>query len=244
MPTGTAQIEIARIADVLATLPEAHTTWLSESEQARLAGIRVAGRRAQYLAGHWLTRVLLARAFGDPPMQWPLLERKSQAPQVQGHGGTLQVSISHSGDWIAAAVATVAIGIDLEQRPRALDATIEPLLRNADEAPGSLDPDALLQRWVAKEAWIKRRGESALPARLRDLHLQAVTREAANVRIDSHEAFHFGLAVADDCTVTRRCAVTLLPIPGFAVTDLQAQEAGGAVRARHQQTATEVTGQR
>lgn len=220
MPTGTVQIEIAQLADVLAGLPDQHSSWLSESEQARLAGIRVAGRRAHYLAGHWLTRVLLVRAFGGAPAQWRLLERKSQAPQVHGHGDALRVSISHSGDWIAAAVATVAIGIDLEQRPRALDAAIEPLLRNADEAPGSLDPDALLQRWVAKEAWIKRNGESALPTRLTRLHLQATTREHAGVCIDSHEAFHFGLAVTGDCTVTRQCAVTLIPGARFAITDL------------------------
>jgi phosphopantetheinyl transferase len=222
MPTGVAHIEIARIASSLADVPEEHAGWLSESEQARLADIRFAGRRSQYLAGHWLTRVLLARAFGRVPMQWQLLECKSQPPQVAGHAESLKVSISHTEEWIAAAVATVAVGIDLEQRPRALDASIEPLLRNANEAAGSLNPDTLLQRWVAKEAWIKRNAGSALPARLKRLHVQATARERADVCIDSNAVFHFGLAIAPGCEVTRRCEVALVPGIGIGITELEA----------------------
>jgi phosphopantetheinyl transferase len=154
-----------------------------------------------------------------------LLERKSQPPQVHGYGDALKVSISHTRDWIAAAVATVAIGIDLEQRPRRLDPAIEPLLRNADEAPGSLSPDELLQRWVAKEAWIKRNIDSALPARLKSLQLRATLREHADVFIDSNAAFHFGLAITPDCSVQRQCEVVLIPGVGFGITELEAQVA-------------------
>jgi len=221
MPRDVAHIEIARIASVFADVSEEQASWLSESEQARLGGIRLAGRRSQYVAGHWLTRILLARAFGGTPAQWQLLECRSLPPRVVGHAESIKVSISHTADWIAAAVATVAVGIDLEQRPRALDASIEPLLRNPDEAAGSLDPDVLLQRWVAKEAWIKRNAESALPARLKRLHLRATTREHADVCIDSHAAFHFGLAIAPSCVVTRRCEVMLVPGIGVEVSDLE-----------------------
>jgi phosphopantetheinyl transferase len=221
VPAGIAHVEIARIADVLAESPKDSSGWLSDSEQARLATIRNVARRAQYLAGHWLTRVLLARGFGGTPVLWSLLECKSQAPWVLDHADHLKVSISHSGDWVAAAVATVAIGIDLEQRPRTLDATIEPLLRNTEEAPGSLSSDQLLQRWVAKEAWLKRNGESALPERLRQLHLRASSGTDAQVHVDSHDEFHFGLAVTADCTVNRYAAATLVTGPDFAITDLE-----------------------
>ena len=221
MATDIAHIEIARIATVLASLPGQHANWLSETEQTRLAQMHREGRRSQYLAGHWLTRVLLARASGDTPSQWRLIECKSLPPQVQDHDA-LKVSITHSKEWIAAAVATVPIGIDLEQRPRHLDAAIEELLRNTDEAPGSLDADSMLQRWVVKEAWIKRNAESALPARLRQLHLQATTRDRANVRIDSHDCFHFGLAVAPSCKVQLRSEVPMTHGAAFAIADLAA----------------------
>jgi phosphopantetheinyl transferase len=219
MSTEIAHIEIARIATVLAGVHAEHAKWLSESEQTRLAEMHREGRRAQYLAGHWLTRVLLARASGDPPSQWRLIECRSQPPQVQGHD-TLRVSITHSKDWIAAAVATVPIGIDLEQRPRTIDASVEHLLRNTDEPAGGLDADAMLQRWVVKEAWIKRNTESALPARLRQLHLKATTRDRADVRVDSHACFHFGLAVAPSCRVQLQCEVQMTPGTAFAITDL------------------------
>jgi phosphopantetheinyl transferase len=217
VPAATAHIEIARIAEVLADAPDEASSWLSESEWQRLVELRNPGRRAQFLAGHWLARVLLVRALGGAPMHWRLRERKSQAPEVQGQGNALKISISHTQDWIAAAVATVPIGIDLEQRPRHLDAAIEPLLLNEGEAPGSIETDALLQRWVAKEAWLKRHGESALPARLMQLQLQAEANEAAEVRIASHEGFHFGLALAPHCEIAQRCSVPLVAAGSFSV---------------------------
>ncbi len=220
MAAGVAHIEIARIASTLAGVSGGNLGWLSDSEQARLATIRVDARRRQYLAGHWLARVLLARALGDAPSEWRLLERKGLPPQVQGHDG-MKVSISHTADWIAVAVANVAIGIDLEQRPRALDAAIEPLLLNADETAGSLDDDALLQRWVAKEAWIKRDAGSALPARIKRIQLLATTRERADVRIESGDAFHFGLAIVPSCVVSQQCEVSMLQGSGFGVAELE-----------------------
>ncbi len=218
MVSAVAHIAIARLAHAIAEMPADPTHWLSTSEQVRLAQMRSPARREQYLAGHWLTRVLLARAYGGPPARWCLLEQKSQPPQVDGHAGAVNVSIAHAADWVAAAVANVAIGIDLEQRPRILDAAIEPLLLNADEATGSLDPDALLQRWVAKEAWIKRNGGSALPAQIRQLQLHAVAREHADVRIDSNAAFHFGLAITPGCQVHLQCDAALIPGTDYAVS--------------------------
>jgi 4'-phosphopantetheinyl transferase len=181
-------VEVARVADVLAGAP---TDWLSESEAERVATLRHAGRRDQYLAGHWLARVLLARAFGGVPVQWRLRERKGQPPEVHGRGDALRVSISHAGDWVAVAAADTPVGIDIEVRTRVLDDAVEPLLREPGEAPGSLDGATRLRRWVAKEAWIKRDHGGALPARLQALRLGPGTQ----VRLWDHADMHLALAV-------------------------------------------------
>jgi 4'-phosphopantetheinyl transferase len=181
-------VEVARVADVLAGAP---TDWLSESEAERVATLRHAGRRDQYLAGHWLARVLLARAFGGVPVQWRLRERKGQPPEVHGRGDALRVSISHAGDWVAVAAADMPVGIDIDVRTRVLADAVEPLLREPGEAPGSLDGATRLRRWVAKEAWIKRDHGSALPARLQALRLGPGTQ----VRLWDHADMHLALAV-------------------------------------------------
>ena len=128
--------------------------------------------------------------------------RRIVRPVVRGTA--VKWTSTNAVDWVAAAIANVAIGIDIEQRPRQLDASIESVLLNHGEAAGSLGNDALLQRWVAKEAWIKAQGESALPARLKQLQLHPATAEFANVSLHSNEAFHFALAIAPAIAVTWR----------------------------------------
>jgi len=167
-------VEVARLDGL--RLPD-DLAWLHASEQQRLAGLKAAGRRAQYLAGHWLARRLLATVYGGGTRDWSLRERRDQAPQVivpagseAACSGPITLGLAHSGDWLVAAVGRQRFGIDLEQRGRVLPrAAFAPLLLNADESPDSLDDEALLRRWVIKEAWIKRDQGSALPAQLRAL---------------------------------------------------------------------------
>ena len=220
MSTSIVFVEIARTAEVLARMATPYSMWLSDSEQTRLATLKVEARRDHYLAGHWLVRELLSQAFGEAPLHWSLQERKSLPPRIINDNEKLLVSISHSGEWISAAIANVAVGIDIEQRPRQLDASIESLLLNPGEAAGSLGNDALLQRWVAKEAWIKARNESALPARLKQLQLHPATAEFANVSLHSNEAFHFALAIAPASTVTWQRKQKMISGETYCVSEL------------------------
>lgn len=171
-------VEVARLDRVPLPTDQA---WLHASEAARLVGLKAPARRAQYLAGHWLARRLLAAVYGGDPCDWHLRERRDRPPQViepvAGQtpcSAAVALGLAHSGDWLAAAVGRQRFGIDLEQHGRTLSrATFAPLLVNSDEAADSLDDEALLLRWVVKEAWIKRDEGSALPARLRALALHS-----------------------------------------------------------------------
>ena len=188
-----ARIQVAPVAQILSRAPSALDTWLSASEQSRLARLKVPNRRQQFLSGHWLARCLLSQHFGQPPSAWQLIERTNLPPAVLGFAD-VQLSLSHSGDWIAAAISSAAIGIDLEQR-RARDGLLsfQHLLLAQDEALDSLDLDQLLQRWVAKEAWIKRQHGSALPEQLAELKLLPASPASATVQLYSTAAFHLAI---------------------------------------------------
>lgn len=190
-----ARVVVRRIDAVLASAPPPGD-WLSPSEQARAAAMRAPARHAQYLAGHWLLRTLLARAHGGDPRDYPLQERENQPPAVAG--AALCTALSHGGDYIAAAVSAAAIGIDLEPRtPRPALRRLQHLLLNPEEPPDSLDDDALLQRWVIKEALIKRDHGSALPETLAAIHIRpAQAVAAADVRLWTTVDFHLAVAPA------------------------------------------------
>lgn len=190
-----ARVVVRRIADVLAGAPPAGD-WLSPCEQARAAAMRAPARHAQYLAGHWLLRTLLAQVHGGDPRDYPLLERDNQPPAVAG--SALSTSLSHGGDWIAAAISSAPIGIDLEPRtPRPALRRLQHLLLNPDEPPDSLDEDTLLQRWVIKEALIKRDHASALPETLAAIRVHGTpSADRADVQSWTTEAFHLATAPA------------------------------------------------
>ena len=197
-----ARVQVARVECVLKDAPSAPDTWLSESELSRLQRLKIANRRGQFLSGHWLVRCLLRQHFAKTANACQLIERTNLPPAVLGFDD-VQVSISHSGDWIAAAISNARIGIDLEQRrARAGLLRFQHLLLAQGEAPDSLDLDQLLQRWVAKEAWVKRHHGSALPEQLAELQLLPADPETANVQLFSTAAFHLAVtaqAMPADC---------------------------------------------
>jgi 4'-phosphopantetheinyl transferase len=135
--------------------------WLSASERERLLGFGTAARRDLFLAGRWLARNAVRRWQGVD--RWPVLEvADSGACRVAGGG--VHVSISHTGEHVACAVAAWPVGVDMESlaRPRdhlALARTVHsPAQRERLER---LEPHerarAVLQAWTLKEAWLKAR---------------------------------------------------------------------------------------
>lgn len=160
--------------------------------------LRVSPRREQYLAGHWLARCVLATRYGGEARDWSLEQRHGKPPAV--HASALpaqQLSLSHSGEWIAAAASDIAIGVDIEQRRvrEGLHRFEDLLLADGDVA-GELDNDALLRRWVVKEALIKRAHGAALPAQLAALKIGHCALEHAEVQLLTAEHFQLGIAIA------------------------------------------------
>ncbi|KWR74665.1 hypothetical protein RM96_35730 [Cupriavidus sp. IDO] len=136
-------------------------TWMSEAELARLAAMQSAQRAAQFVAGRWLARVLLADAFGGARQDWTLSDGADAPPEVCGPAPAF-LSLSHTGDRIACAVSDQPIGIDLERcRPRkGLDDLMRAITTEAERARlATANPlQAFAEVWTLKEAWLKRRG--------------------------------------------------------------------------------------
>jgi 4'-phosphopantetheinyl transferase len=188
-------VVVSGVAEIMAQTPATPESWLSPTELARARRLRVPGRYQHFLAGHWLARLQLARLLDRDPASCVLIERENLPPQVAE--APLQLSLSHSGDWIACALSPAAIGIDLEQLGRGPQLrSFSKLLVAQGEAPGRLDDDTLLQRWVLKEALIKRDCGSALPQHLAAIQLQRCEQRAAEVELLSTASFHLAVATA------------------------------------------------
>lgn len=157
--------------------------WLSATETARLAGLAPGVRRRQFLAGRWLLRELLARGTAVPdPAAWWLDGAPGRAPAL-GPGapaapGCPTLSLSHSGDWVAAAAGPGPLGIDIEAWPprRARDAAalLDAICTPPERSLWVAGPaEALAWRlhvcWTLKEAAAKALGRSALPGPLQAL---------------------------------------------------------------------------
>ncbi|WP_454733359.1 MULTISPECIES: 4'-phosphopantetheinyl transferase family protein [Cupriavidus] len=158
-----------RVADVDATaaLAPPPARWMSAQEARRLGELRAGPRAAQFVAGRWLARALLAQACGGAWQDWSLDAAPDGPPRASGPVPA-HVSISHSGGLVACAAGHAPLGLDLEcVRPRrGLDALIGAVSSAAERAamPALLAADeaarlaAFFELWTLKEAWLKRAG--------------------------------------------------------------------------------------
>jgi phosphopantetheinyl transferase len=158
---------LASVAAICAELPERSVSWLSASEQMRCEAISAPRRRQQFLAGHWFARQCLARWGGGVWSDY-VLSASDDAPllvlQAPFDLSTrpVHVSVSHSADSVACAVASHPIGVDVEDttRERDIDA-LGDFIHGPREEAGLAGLNATVRRhqffarWSLKEAWIK-----------------------------------------------------------------------------------------
>lgn len=151
---------VRRLDDLLEDLPDGDA-WLSLQERERLMRITHPQRCAQYRAGHGYARELLARFGGGERSQWALARDPRGAPLalLDGKASSLHVSLSHSGGFIACAVALQALGVDIEcpVRDRDVLALAESLypgefVRELAQCDGATRTSRFFRRWTLDEA--------------------------------------------------------------------------------------------
>jgi 4'-phosphopantetheinyl transferase len=149
---------------------------LDADERRRAARFRFDHDRATYTLAHACWRVVLGMCLGVEATAVPLTSLPSGQPVLPG--GSLATSLSHSGTWVAIAMArAVTVGVDIERFPSRVD--LMSLLTTICTPPEAAQvlrlPDAnreaaLLTLWVRKEALLKafgtglREAPSSLPA--------------------------------------------------------------------------------
>jgi len=163
--------------DVAADAVDGNThDWLSDDETHRLQAMTSTTRRRSFLAGHWRARELAGDWLQVDPRRIALHRHDDGRPQlvVDGAASPLSLSLSHSGDWLAIALATVPVGIDVELPRRQRDLRALARFTFSPEEVASLDglqddaySVAFHRLWTLKEARGKRLGEGLLPGRSR-----------------------------------------------------------------------------
>ena len=160
---------------------------LSPAERARYEGMGSADAAACFLGARALVRTLLSeREPRIAPSEWRFEPVGSGKPVVVGpeRGRSIHFNVAHTNGFVVAAVADVAVGVDVEDRRRS--ARIDKIARrffSAEEAEWvlALSEDekraAFFEVWVMKEAVVKARGDA-----LGD-HLASLTFERAEIGV-------------------------------------------------------------
>ncbi|WP_290884581.1 4'-phosphopantetheinyl transferase superfamily protein [Arenimonas sp.] len=222
--TADCRIALAALAEVEARLPGPGTAWLTAGEDLRLQAIVAALRRRQYLAGHWLLREMASDAHGGEPADWRFETDADPRPRLRhADGRGLWASLSHSGEHLAAAIASAPVGLDLERPRKPRDyVAIARFLFSQEEADqvAATDEGAARERvfhlfWALKEARGKRGGEGLQPSQAR-----RVTARAADT--SDAEAWHWNLD-GGGC-------VAIAAWPGAVIASLPAATTDGAWR--------------
>jgi phosphopantetheinyl transferase len=181
-------VRVASLEPVEAAALDAGEAWLTAREYSRLQAIHAQLRRRQYLAGHWLARVLAAQSHGGEPEQWRFEIDDDPRPRlVHEDGRLLWASLAHSGDHLAVALAQRPVGLDLElpRKPRDFLALAgflfapEEAAAVAAEAEGESRSRCFHAYWTLKEAQGKRSGAGLQPSRARQLAARAAPQDLA-----------------------------------------------------------------
>lgn len=196
------------VSVAIASLPcldRLDASMLSDSELARIAAISNPVARRRSRGGSLLLAQLLSREFGGR-CQGKLIRR---APNGQPACDHAFVSISHSQDWVACAVAKdTRVGVDVQiGDPKYNRHGIARAFFTSEETEwlALMPPESFWRVWVLKEAHLKARGEGifaglkTISLRIAGAEIQSTTleKEMASLFLFQQENIYLGIALVD-----------------------------------------------
>lgn len=200
-------VQIVHVNDLAMELDRNRLDWLTEDELTRYNAISSENRKLQYIAGHYLVRAMASRFLGNTIEDWIyFIDDANQRrlicrdPGVQG----LHVSLSHSGNWIAAVLSGSAVGIDLEtcDKHRDFIAIASHVFSEAETRQlHLLAPDELKRQfylyWTRKECVAKQYG-AGLKFEVSRVHSFVPASTASDASVCSWQCSEYVIALAAD----------------------------------------------
>jgi phosphopantetheine--protein transferase-like protein len=171
------QLWFSRVAAASRPAEERVLDWLSPSELRRLQGFGRERRRREYLLSRALMRHALQRQFQRAEADWRFAERGAAPPRVSGLPQGTHLSLSHSGGYICFAIASCAVGVDIEASKPGRDyaAAAEWFMDDAERAQlrrrQATRAEYFYRLWCAKEACFK----ALTPAQQAQTSLRAIS---------------------------------------------------------------------
>lgn len=215
------------VAEMAAAALAMGLDWLSPGEKARAAAMLAPRRRAQFLAGHWLARQMLAAVHGgDAQSDWALSAERDGPPEVTCRNeratsaSRARVALTHSAGWLACAVSDGPVGLDLEvpQRRRDWAALAEVACtprerRRLSALPPELQSAHFYAIWTLKEAWFKQRCKGIEINRLRWLETDDLPGPRCEARVWQASGFALALVASHETRVDTLKGTAWLPEP-------------------------------
>jgi 4'-phosphopantetheinyl transferase len=114
------------------------------------------------LLGELMIRQLLSQRIPVPPGQIKIRTGEKGKPYLPGH--PVHFNLSHSGEWVVAALAASPVGIDVERiKPNKLRIARRFFTEKEFAAiiaqPEDLQPDYFFELWTLKESYLKATGK-------------------------------------------------------------------------------------
>ena len=164
---------------------------LSDYRRAKLCRIAVEAERERGELAEYCLIAALRRA--DPAIALPLAIGTETHGKPFLIGSDVRISLSHAGNFAAAAVSSAPIGVDIERTRPASEALLRRICTDREwEQMKHRTDEAFRDLFSAKEALVKRSGEG-----LRDIRREDVTTTNAVRQLRFSD---YVLSVASECT--------------------------------------------
>ena len=157
-----AEVFVLALGDWLERDVSPYLPYASAERQESVARFRHASDKSRSLWAELFARQRLAEAAGVSPFEVEIAHDGKGKPFWKG--GSLSLSLSHSGSYIATAVGREAVGVDVEKKRKAVPAVAKRWFRPEENAllETLSEPERtrlFFRLWTMKEAALKYAGE-------------------------------------------------------------------------------------